>query len=66
MQRIVRKKERRAGENRAKSAFQNECQQLNLSAEQQDPVRAILEASNTKQLELRDQARESGSFGSMR
>ncbi len=41
-------------------------QQLNLSAEQQDPVRAILEASNTKQLELRDQARESGSFGSMR
>ncbi len=41
-------------------------QQLNLTAEQQDPVRAILEASNTKQLELRDQARESGSFGSMR
>ncbi len=41
-------------------------QQLNLTAEQQDPVRDILEASNTKQLELRDQARESGSFGSMR
>ncbi len=41
-------------------------QQLNLTAEQQDPVRAILEASNTKQLELRAQARESGSFGSMR
>ncbi len=41
-------------------------QQLNLTAEQQDPVRAILEASNTKQLELRDQARESGSFGNMR
>ena len=41
-------------------------QQLNLTAEQQDPVRAILEASNTKQLELRDQAQESGSFGSMR
>ncbi len=41
-------------------------QQLNLTAEQQDPVRAILEANNTKQLELRDQARESGSFGSMR
>ncbi len=41
-------------------------QQLNLTAEQQDPVRAILEASNTKQLELRAQARESGSFESMR
>jgi len=26
MPRIVRKKQRRAGENRAKSAFQNECQ----------------------------------------
>jgi len=41
-------------------------QQLNLTAEQQDPVRAILEASNTKRLELTAQARESGSFGSMR
>ncbi len=36
-------------------------QQLNLTAEQQDPVRAILEASNTKQLELMAQARESES-----
>ena len=41
-------------------------QQLNLTAEQQDPVRAILEASNTKRLELTAQARESGSFRGMR
>ena len=40
-------------------------QQLNLTAEQQDPVRAILEASNTKRMELRDKARESGSFAGM-
>ena len=40
--------------------------QLNLTAEQQDPVRAILEASNTKRLELTAQARESGSFMGMR
>ncbi len=41
-------------------------QQLNLTAEQQEPVRAILEASNTKRMELRDKARESGSFAGMR
>jgi len=41
-------------------------QQLNLTAEQQDPVRAILEASNTKRMEFRDKARESGSFAGMR
>ena len=40
--------------------------QLNLTAEQQDPVRAILEASNTKRLERTAQARESGSFMGMR
>ena len=36
-------------------------QQLNLTAEQQDPVRAILEASNAKRLELITAALESGS-----
>ncbi len=41
-------------------------QQLNLTAEQQDPVRAILEASNTKRLEFITAARESGSFMEMR
>ena len=39
---------------------------LNLTAEQQDPVRAILEANNAKRLELRDAARESGSFQGLR
>ena len=39
---------------------------LNLTAEQQDPVRDILEASNAKRLELRNAARESGSFAGLR
>ena len=39
---------------------------LNLTAEQQDPVRTILEARNAKQIELRNAARESGSFMGMR
>ena len=39
---------------------------LDLTADQEEPVRAILTEHNTKQIELRNKARESGSFGSMR
>lgn len=39
---------------------------LNLAAEQQDPVRALLEASDQKRLDLFAKARESGSFMGLR
>ena len=39
---------------------------LNLTAAQDEPVRAILTAHNDKQMELRNKARESGSFMGMR
>ena len=41
-------------------------QKLDLAADQEEPVRAILEASNTKRMELRTEARESGSFMGLR
>ena len=39
---------------------------LDLTAAQDEPVRAILAAHNEKQMELRSEARASGSFGGMR
>lgn len=39
---------------------------LDLTAEQEEPVRVILEASNAKRMELRNKARESGSFMGLR
>ncbi len=39
---------------------------LDLTAAQEEPVRAILAESNDKRMKLRDEARASGSFGSMR
>ena len=39
---------------------------LDLTADQEEPVRAILEASNAKRMELRNKARESGSFMGLR
>ena len=41
-------------------------QKLDLAADQEEPVRAILEARNAKQVELRNKARESGSFMGLR
>jgi hypothetical protein len=40
--------------------------QLNLTTAQEEPVRTILEARNTKAMELMASARESGSFMGMR
>ncbi len=39
---------------------------LDLTEEQEEPVRAILDAHNTKRMEFMAEARESGSFGGMR
>ena len=39
---------------------------LDLTADQEEPVRASREASNTKRMELRNKARESGSFMGLR
>ena len=39
---------------------------LALTADQEEPVRAILEARNTKRMEIMTAARESGSFMGMR
>ena len=39
---------------------------LDLTAAQDEPVRAILAAHNEKQMELRNEARAGGSFGGMR
>ena len=40
--------------------------QLGLTDDQQEPVRTILEEQNKKRMDLREQARASGSFGGMR
>ncbi len=41
-------------------------QTLALTADQEEPVRTILEENNTKRMELRNKARESGSFMGLR